>query len=104
MAKASLAEKSKNGGKILPRAAHEVSVVEVDMPDLSPRIAHDEIERRAYGRFLQRGGQHGDDGADWFQAEAELRAEHHQAEAAAPSATPGAGGSEEPVEAGLKIA
>ncbi len=101
MAKASLAEKSKNGGKTPPRAAHEVSVVEVDMPDLSPRIAHDEIERRAYGRFLQRGGQHGDDWADWFQAEAELRAEHHRAEAAAVSGKLGAAGSEAPAQAAL---
>ncbi len=94
MAKTSLAEKSKNGGKTVPRAAHEASVVEVDMPDLSPRIAHDEIERRAYGRFLQRGGQHGDDWADWFQAEAELRTERNQAETAAPSGTPSFAGSE----------
>ena len=78
MAKARLEEKPESGLATLSRAAHEVSVVEVDMPDLSPRIAHEEIQRRAYERFLQRGAQHGNDWADWFQAEAELRAEHTQ--------------------------
>jgi len=31
------------------------------------------IAARAYARFLARGGTHGDDWADWLQAEAELR-------------------------------
>lgn len=34
---------------------------------------HDELAARAYALFLTRGGQHGDDWRDWFQAEAELR-------------------------------
>ncbi len=33
------------------------------------------IAARAYALFLRRGGAHGDDWADWLQAEAELRAE-----------------------------
>ncbi len=33
------------------------------------------IASRAYALFLARGGAHGDDWADWLQAEAELRAE-----------------------------
>jgi hypothetical protein len=33
------------------------------------------IAARAYALFLARGGAHGDDWADWFRAEAELRAE-----------------------------
>jgi hypothetical protein len=33
------------------------------------------IAARAYALFLARGGAHGDDWADWLQAEAELRAE-----------------------------
>lgn len=33
---------------------------------------HDDIAARAYEIFLARGGQHGDDWADWLQAEAEV--------------------------------
>ncbi len=33
------------------------------------------IAARAYALFLKRGGAHGDDWADWLQAEVELRAE-----------------------------
>jgi hypothetical protein len=35
---------------------------------------HDEIARRAYELFLQRGGQHGSHEQDWLRAESELRA------------------------------
>ncbi len=35
------------------------------------------IAARAYALFLKRGGTHGDDRADWLQAEAELRAEQN---------------------------
>lgn len=38
-------------------------------------IFHEEIAARAYGLFLSRGGQHGDDWGDWFRAEADLRIE-----------------------------
>lgn len=34
------------------------------------------IRARAYEVFLMRGGTHGDDLADWFRAEQELRAAH----------------------------
>lgn len=34
---------------------------------------HDEIARRAYGLYEQRGGGHGRDWEDWLQAELELR-------------------------------
>jgi hypothetical protein len=40
--------------------------------DLPSREA---IAARAYALFLARGGAHGDDWADWLQAEAELRRE-----------------------------
>lgn len=36
--------------------------------------SHDEIARRAYALFQERGGQHGDDLGDWLRAEAELGA------------------------------
>ena len=38
-------------------------------------FSHDELAARAYTLFLARGGRHGDDWRDWFQAEAELRRE-----------------------------
>jgi len=42
---------------------------------LAVTLSHDELAARAYTLFLARGGQHGDDWRDWFQAEAELRRE-----------------------------
>ncbi len=42
---------------------------------LTVRLSHDELAARAYTRFLARGGRHGDDWQDWFQAEADLRRE-----------------------------
>lgn len=39
---------------------------------LASTIFHEEIAARAYELFLTRGGQHGDDLADWFRAEAEV--------------------------------
>ncbi len=38
-------------------------------------LSQEAIAVRAYALFLGRGGSHGDDWADWLQAEAELRAE-----------------------------
>jgi hypothetical protein len=35
----------------------------------------EEITRRAYGLYLERGGEHGKDVEDWVRAEKELRAE-----------------------------
>ncbi len=37
---------------------------------LASTVFHEQIAARAYELFLARGGQHGDDLADWFQAEA----------------------------------
>jgi hypothetical protein len=42
---------------------------------MAPTISYEDLAARAYGRFLARGGQHGDDWSDWFQAEVELRQE-----------------------------
>jgi hypothetical protein len=39
---------------------------------LASTVFHQEIASRAYELFLARGGQHGDDWADWFRAEAEV--------------------------------
>ena len=40
---------------------------------LASTLFHEEIAARAYDLFLARGGQHGDDWADWFRAEAEVQ-------------------------------
>jgi hypothetical protein len=37
---------------------------------------HEEIRRRAYELYRQRGGQHGSHEADWHRAEAEIRAKY----------------------------
>jgi hypothetical protein len=46
-----------------------------ETPSPAPTITQAEITARAYHLFLARGGNHGDDQADWFRAEAELRRE-----------------------------
>jgi len=42
-------------------------------PSPSPEPSADEIRRRAYERYLERGGEHGQHDDDWLAAEAELR-------------------------------
>ena len=37
------------------------------------QVDRDEVARRAYQRFLERGGQHGQDQDDWLNAEQELK-------------------------------
>ncbi len=37
-----------------------------------PQICHEAIAKRAYEKFLARGGEHGFDQQDWFEAEKEL--------------------------------
>ena len=39
------------------------------------RITPEAIAQRAYEKFLARGGNHGDDQRDWFEAERELNQE-----------------------------
>lgn len=41
--------------------------------DASAEAAFDDVARRAYEKFLARGGQHGHDVEDWLAAEAEVR-------------------------------
>lgn len=36
------------------------------------RMTQDQVARRAYELYLARGGQHGNDMADWLQAEREM--------------------------------
>jgi Protein of unknown function (DUF2934) len=44
-------------------------------PAAPPKVTRERIAMRAYEKWLQRGGQHGNDQQDWLEAEAELAAE-----------------------------
>jgi hypothetical protein len=57
-----------------PQPAHEMDARPASGIASGPP-AQEAIAARAYALFLARGGVHGDDWADWLQAEAELRAE-----------------------------
>ena len=57
-----------------PRSVHEENARPPSGGASGPP-AQEAIAARAYALFLARGGVHGDDWADWLQAEAELRAE-----------------------------
>jgi Protein of unknown function (DUF2934) len=46
----------------------------VEEAPLHSEPSTEEISRRAYEIFLERGGAHGSDSDDWLQAELELRA------------------------------
>ncbi len=39
------------------------------------QISHEAVAKRAYEKFLARGGKHGNDLKDWLEAERELKAE-----------------------------
>ena len=43
-------------------------------------IDRENVARRAYERYQQRGGEHGRDQQDWFEAERELIAAEHEQE------------------------
>ncbi len=45
-----------------------------------PTLSHEALAAHAFGLFLARGGQPGDEWRDWFQAEAELRKEMERRE------------------------
>ena len=60
-----------------------VSTSTLETPTPAPTITQAEITARAYAFFLARGGTHGDDQADWYRAEAELRREKGLEEAKA---------------------
>ncbi len=66
-------------------AIHEVPVVRMRRrpdrrsADRSMIVASQDIARRAYELFLNRGGEHGLDLEDWLQAETEIRGRVAQA-------------------------
>jgi|SRR5687767_3833553 len=56
-----------------PTVAMEASGVPSALDGLAIKLTHEEIARRAYQLYEDRGGEHGHDLQDWFQAERELR-------------------------------
>ena len=51
-------------------------------PHTHVQVPYEKIAKRAYERWCQRGRPHGTDKQDWYEAEAELRAEHARGGAA----------------------
>jgi len=61
--------------KLIEQSARPRLAVEAAHPrEALPEVRRDDIERRAYGRFLEHGAQHGHDIDDWLEAERELAA------------------------------
>jgi hypothetical protein len=77
MSKPATPRKGNSQGRTTIRTKQDqpAPAVTPEAPSLVPTVAHAEITARAYQLFLARGGNHGDDQADWFRAEAELRRE-----------------------------
>ena len=60
-----------------PQLAPEASVPHIGSPKNGSRRL-DLIARRAYERFQMRGGEHGRDQEDWFEAERELNSDRQK--------------------------
>ena len=77
-APAKKASPRKSTPKVAEPAAPEVQVAEVVVTNVSTMRTpstnnlHERIRARAYEIYVQRGGQHGFDQADWLRAEAEI--------------------------------
>ncbi len=54
------------------RKSRSVTAAPSPQPSKVRAVSREEIARRAYLLFLERGGEHGHDLADWLRAEAEL--------------------------------
>ena len=59
---------------VTPRGRRDASQADREQGE-SARIPPERIAERAYRKFLARGGRHGNDLRDWFEAERELKAE-----------------------------
>lgn len=57
--------RASNGDVSLPSTTTNTS--------FNPSISEEQVRRRAYELYLQRGGSHGKHAEDWYRAEAELR-------------------------------
>ena len=71
-----------NGDNDMGAATHDVATVKMRRrpdrrrsTDLSTIVSTQDIARRAYELFLERGGEHGHDVEDWLRAESEIIAE-----------------------------
>jgi hypothetical protein len=59
-----------------PAVPPNVSGVPLKTTRPSPAELYDEIRRRAYEFYTERGGQHGSHEADWHRAESEVRSKY----------------------------
>jgi hypothetical protein len=75
MAKRSTAssETPEPSGPARPKARKTKTAPKASSAPPSPEPSVDEIRRRAYERYQQRGGNHGKHFDDWLEAERELR-------------------------------
>ena len=65
---------SKPTPSLEPPARRPVAVLKPKSPAEDLARMEEEIRRRAYQLYEERGGQHGSDQEDWLRAEAEVRA------------------------------
>lgn len=56
-----------------PASPDDVNANDLTAPPDLPGNDSERVARRAYERFLTRGGEHGHDREDWFEAEREMR-------------------------------
>ena len=62
--------------KVSPSARGQDNSSSLRRPQRAPtRVPAEVVARRAYEKFVARGGRHGDDWRDWFEAERELTTE-----------------------------
>jgi hypothetical protein len=57
----------------MPAEASDANRASLSEPARTDEPSADDIRRRAYERYLERGGEHGQHFDDWFEAERELK-------------------------------
>lgn len=60
----------------VPVSAPHLTAVPIKTAQPKPAELYEEIRRRAYEFYCERGGQHGSHEADWHRAETEVRAKY----------------------------
>jgi Protein of unknown function (DUF2934) len=68
--------------KIAPEPRKKFEVVKTEPRRVVPINIEDEIRRRAYELYQQRGGAHGNEAEDWLAAEREVRQRYKQQQSA----------------------
>ncbi|MGB8917997.1 MAG: DUF2934 domain-containing protein [Candidatus Sulfotelmatobacter sp.] len=81
-AQAAAPVESKPAAKIAPEPRKKLEVVKTDARRVIPINLEDEIRRRAYELYLQRGTNSGSEAEDWLTAEREVRQRYHQQQSA----------------------